>query len=150
MKWITEVIEERKNKEQKEFLKNLHLKLMSNTIVTPPLPESASKNVLDFIKEIGVPENDTCLFYDGAQYGYNLALKGAEADPLAIKSDISNVTNNIPRRIRIDLFTTAEKAIHDAMMEVEKAGADVRLTDAVNLLQQAQSKVADFVDNINP
>jgi hypothetical protein len=55
--------------------------------------------------------------------------------------------NEVPRRNRIDLFVPAEKAIFDAMQEVEKMEADVRLTDAVILLQKAREKVADFVDN---
>ena len=54
--------------------------------------------------------------------------------------------NSFPRRSRLDLMTPAEKAIYDAMQEVEKAGADVRLTDAINLLSQARDKVADYVD----
>lgn len=51
-----------------------------------------------------------------------------------------------PRRNRLDLYTPAEKAIHDAMQEVEKAGADVKLTEAVMLLQKAKDCVADYVD----
>lgn len=54
--------------------------------------------------------------------------------------------NEIPRRARIDKFTPAEKAIYDAVQIVEEMGADVLLTDAVILLQQARDKVADFVD----
>jgi hypothetical protein len=53
---------------------------------------------------------------------------------------------DIPRRIRIDLFTPAEKAIFDAVQVVEQAGAHPLLTDAVILLGQAREKVADFVD----
>lgn len=55
----------------------------------------------------------------------------------------------IPRKIRYDLFTPAEKLIYDAMAEVEKMGADVKLTEAVILLAKAKDCVADFVDNIN-
>jgi hypothetical protein len=53
---------------------------------------------------------------------------------------------DIPRRSRIDQMTPAERAIYDAMGVVEAAGADVRLTDAVVLLQAARERVADFVD----
>jgi hypothetical protein len=53
---------------------------------------------------------------------------------------------NIPRRVRLDLQTPTERAIYEAMQEVEKMGADARLTDAVILLQQAIDKVADYVD----
>jgi hypothetical protein len=52
----------------------------------------------------------------------------------------------IPRRCRIDLMTSAELAIVEAVHAVEEAGADIRLTEAVNLLQAAREKVADFVD----
>lgn len=43
-------------------------------------------------------------------------------------------------------MSPAELAIHNAMAEVEKAGADVLLTKAVVLLQEAKDRVADFVD----
>lgn len=42
--------------------------------------------------------------------------------------------------------TATEKAIYAAMREVERMGADVRLTEAVTLLDAARNKVADFVD----
>jgi hypothetical protein len=56
------------------------------------------------------------------------------------------MSDEIPRRIRLDRMTTAEKIIFDAVQEVERVGADVRLTDAVILLKQARDKVADYVD----
>jgi hypothetical protein len=55
---------------------------------------------------------------------------------------------DIPRRIRVDLFTPAEKAIWDAQQEVEKLPADIRLTEAGTLLGQARNKVSDFVDGV--
>lgn len=54
--------------------------------------------------------------------------------------------NKIPRRACLYLFTPAEKAVYDAVQAVEKVGADVRLTDAVVLLQQAREKLADYFD----
>ena len=54
--------------------------------------------------------------------------------------------NKIPRRIRIDLLTPAEVAIREAIIAVENAGADVRLTEAIGLLTDAKNKVADYVD----
>ncbi len=54
----------------------------------------------------------------------------------------------IPRRIRLDQMTTAELAIFNAVQLVEEMGADVRLTNAVNLLARAREQVADFVDGI--
>ena len=52
-----------------------------------------------------------------------------------------------PRRIRMDRWAPAEHAIHEAVEAVERTGADVRLTRAVMLLQEARTLVADFVDD---
>lgn len=52
----------------------------------------------------------------------------------------------IPRRLRIDLNTPTELAIHLAMREVEKIGADKKLTEAIILLDKAKNLVADFID----
>ena len=54
--------------------------------------------------------------------------------------------NELPRRCQMQKWCVAEHAIFNAMGEVEKMPADVKLTDAVNLLQQARDKVADFID----
>jgi hypothetical protein len=54
---------------------------------------------------------------------------------------------DIPRRIRLDKMTPAELAITDAMEAVEKLPGDVRLTEAVVLLDRARNLVADFVDD---
>lgn len=51
-----------------------------------------------------------------------------------------------PRRCYEDLMSPAEMSIREAIMEVERCGAHVLLTDAIQLLQQAQNKVADFID----
>jgi hypothetical protein len=50
------------------------------------------------------------------------------------------------RRNRVDLMSLAELAIRAAVQVVERAGAHPLLTDAVNLLAEAQTKVADYVD----
>lgn len=55
-----------------------------------------------------------------------------------------------PRRNRIDLFSDAEQAILQAKKAVEKAGCDPLLTDAIELLSQAQNKVADYVEQDQP
>lgn len=54
-----------------------------------------------------------------------------------------------PRRARLDLATPAETAIRAASAAVEAAGADIRLTKAINLLWQARELVADFVDGVH-
>ncbi len=56
--------------------------------------------------------------------------------------------DQLPRRIRLDKHTPAEKAITDAMCAVEDAGCDPLLSDAVCLLADARNKVADFVDGV--
>ncbi len=56
--------------------------------------------------------------------------------------------DEIPRRCCIDLACPAEAAIRIAMMKVEEMGADVRLTNAVDLLGKALDQVADFVDGV--
>ncbi len=56
--------------------------------------------------------------------------------------------DGIPRRNCVHLLTPAEMAIRNAVIAVENLPADVRLTEAVNLLQQARDKVADFVESV--
>ena len=56
------------------------------------------------------------------------------------------LVNGFPRRGRVECLSPVESAIREAIITVETAGADPRLTDAVLLLMQAQSKVADYVD----
>lgn len=52
------------------------------------------------------------------------------------------------RRCNIDRMTEAELAIRRAIIEVEKVGADPRLTDSVCLLSAAQTRLADYIDRI--
>jgi hypothetical protein len=59
--------------------------------------------------------------------------------------NIKNI-DGFPRRNRLDLCLPPEISIYKAMEEVEKAGSDVRLTQAIILLQQAKDLVSDFVD----
>jgi hypothetical protein len=51
-----------------------------------------------------------------------------------------------PRRNRKDLMHPIECKISDAILEIEKLPADVRLTDAQVLLQQGKDKLSDFLD----
>lgn len=55
---------------------------------------------------------------------------------------------NFSRRQRLDKCTPAELAIYKAIEEVEKIGADIKLTDAVIKLNEARNLVADFVDDV--
>lgn len=54
--------------------------------------------------------------------------------------------NGFPRRSNLDLNEPVELAIRNAINEVEKVGADVKLTEAVILLDQALNKVSDYID----
>lgn len=56
--------------------------------------------------------------------------------------------DGISSRIDRLWMTVAELAITHAMMQVEKAGASVALTDAVVLLAKARDRVADHVEGI--
>lgn len=52
----------------------------------------------------------------------------------------------IPRRNQLDKCIPAELAIFTAMQEVEKVGSDVKLTQAIQKLQEAKNLVSDFID----
>lgn len=60
---------------------------------------------------------------------------------------MNNKYEEIPRRCFIDKNTEAEKAIRNAMAEVEKVGADVKLTEVVVLLEKARNILGDYVDS---
>jgi hypothetical protein len=53
----------------------------------------------------------------------------------------------IPRRIDMQRWSPAERAIYDAAQAVEAMPADARLTQAVLLLGKARECVADYVDD---
>lgn len=55
-----------------------------------------------------------------------------------------------PRRNMINEMTPAELSIYNATQEVEKIGADVKLTEAIVLLTKARELVADFLDASHP
>jgi hypothetical protein len=57
--------------------------------------------------------------------------------------------DSIPRRSKLTELTPAERAIYDAVQVVEAMPADVRLTDAVVLLQAARASVADYIDGVH-
>lgn len=54
--------------------------------------------------------------------------------------------DGVPTRIDIRWYTAAEAAIRDAMQAVERAGASIALTDAINFLSMAKDRVADHVE----
>ena len=55
----------------------------------------------------------------------------------------------VPRRNRLDLNTPAELAIFNAIQEVEKIGADPKLTDIVISLGKTKDLLSDFIDDNN-
>lgn len=58
--------------------------------------------------------------------------------------------NGFPRRNRIDLLTPVELSIYNAHQEVENLPADIRLTEAGELLQKARFLVADYIEAQKP
>ena len=56
------------------------------------------------------------------------------------------VIDGIPRRNRVDRWSPGEHAINDLLWKIERLGAHVYLTDVVNFLQQAQARLADWVE----
>lgn len=51
-----------------------------------------------------------------------------------------------PRRSRLELCSSAEVAIFEAIQKVEEMGAHEKLTKAQELLSEAKELVSDFVD----
>ena len=68
------------------------------------------------------------------------------ANVVARPKYVKRAGTDFPSRNCLDLYSQAEKAIADAVNEVEHMGCDVRLTEAVVLLQKAKDRVADFVE----
>ena len=58
------------------------------------------------------------------------------------------MSNEIPRRIRLDKMVPAERACFDAIQAIELLPADPRLTLAQTLITEAQRIVADHVDGL--
>lgn len=54
--------------------------------------------------------------------------------------------NDFPRRANLQTMKPAEIAIHNAIQEVEKLGADEKLTNAVIKLQEAKELASDYID----
>jgi hypothetical protein len=59
---------------------------------------------------------------------------------------LTRLGEDIPRRICMDHWIPAERAINDVKQIVEGLGCHVALTDAVILLGQAQDKIADWAE----
>lgn len=56
------------------------------------------------------------------------------------------MSNEIPRRVMLEKLTPEERAIFDLIGKIENLGAHPFLTDVVVLLNEARSKLADWVD----
>lgn len=54
---------------------------------------------------------------------------------------------NHARRTRLDLMTESEKAIYNAMQEVEKVGAHPKLTEVTTMLSKAKDLLGDYLDD---
>lgn len=54
---------------------------------------------------------------------------------------------SIIRRNVLTLMTPLEVEIQNIIYEIEKTGADTKLTQAVILMSQAKDLISDFIDN---
>lgn len=54
----------------------------------------------------------------------------------------------ISRRCFIEKLTKEEYEIWRCIQQIEKLPADVRLTECINMLQQAKDKLGDYIDDI--
>jgi len=54
---------------------------------------------------------------------------------------------SIIRRNVLTLMTPLELEIQNIIYEIEKTGADTKLTQAVILMSQAKDLISDFIDN---
>ena len=59
------------------------------------------------------------------------------------------MSDEIPRRNRMDQWTEAEERIQHAVWFIEEMGTHPLLTEAVILLGKAREKVADYVDHVD-
>lgn len=59
---------------------------------------------------------------------------------------VKGIQDQANRKNRLDLNEPSELAIYNAMQEVEKVGADVRLTKVVTLLSEAKDVLGDYFD----
>lgn len=57
------------------------------------------------------------------------------------------IIDDFPRRSRLPFCIPAEMAITNAVNELEKVGADIKLTEAVILLGKARDLLSDYVDS---
>lgn len=80
----------------------------------------------------------------GGEISRGLTGSSTTTPTVNVKSD----DTSIPRRMCVDKWLPAEKAIYDAVLEIEKMGNSVGLTDAVNKLNEARELVADFIDEL--
>lgn len=54
--------------------------------------------------------------------------------------------SDFPRRAKLYLSTPSEIAITNAIIEIERLGADTRLTEAQILLDKARTLVSNWID----
>jgi hypothetical protein len=82
------------------------------------------------------------------QQGRLLTTHSSFFDAEAAHNQKFSVDSLASRRNRIDVQTPVEGAIREAIVAVERVGADPRLTQAVILLSDALARVSDYVDGV--
>lgn len=60
--------------------------------------------------------------------------------------ELTTMSAETNRRNRLDLMHSVEKMITETKWELEKVGADVRLTEATILLSRAKDLISDYLD----
>lgn len=137
MKWITELSHAQSIETHKHFIKNFKPKLMPTIL---ECQEKISKLQDDLIESLKLRVS---ALQEIKQLKNTVkALQQIDGDVDASMT----APDGFPRRSCLWLMTPAEKIMQKALIEVEGMGADIRLTEAVVLLQKAQRQVADFVD----
>lgn len=58
--------------------------------------------------------------------------------------------SDLPRRCYVNKLTPEELKIREAILEVEKLGAHVMLTEVVTKLTDAKDRLADWIDLDKP
>jgi hypothetical protein len=61
---------------------------------------------------------------------------------------LTEMTQEISRRNRLDQNFPSEKLIYEAMISIEQLDANIKLTDAITHLQKAKDLLADYFDEV--
>lgn len=103
-----------------------------------PINTALAMNTIQNARSHGTPETQTEKIHAAAE-----AANGSYGES---SGPLEKEINGIPRRSQLQAMAPAELAIRNAMLAVESIGGSPGLTEAINLLQKARDKVADFLE----